>query len=75
MKFSLGRNFIIGSVPFNCYGHIIAVPIGSCCNVSVNNLENHDDSGYFRDTESWCQALKTSFWDSHTALMALIPRL
>ena len=38
---------MIGSVPFHCYKHSFAVLIGSCCNVSVNNLENQDDSEYF----------------------------
>ena len=61
MTFNLDRNCIIGYVRFHCCGHSIAVPIGSCCNVSVSNLENHGDFGYFRDTESWCHALMTSF--------------
>ena len=45
VTFGLGWNCINGSVSLNCYGHSIAVLIGSCCNVSVNNLENHDDYG------------------------------
>ena len=64
--FGLGRNCIIGSMPFHCYEYSFAVPIGSCCN--VNSLENHEDSGYFLDTESWYHAVKTFFMVSHTAL-------
>ena len=45
MTFGLGRNCIIGYVPFHCYEHSFAVPIGSFCKDSVNNLETHDDAG------------------------------
>ena len=47
MTFGLGRKCITGSVLFHCYEHRFAVLIGSCCNVSMNNLENPDDSKYF----------------------------
>ena len=34
---------MIGPVHLNCCEYSFAVPIGSCCNVSLNNLENQDD--------------------------------
>ena len=46
VTFGLSSACIIDSVPFHCYEFCFAVLIASCCNVSVNNLENHDDSEY-----------------------------
>ena len=69
MTFGFGRNCLVSSVSFHCYGHSIAVPIGSCCKISVNNSENLDNSGYLRDTEFWCHVVRTSFRVSHTVLL------